>query len=329
MVGLDVARGLAVLGMVAAHVGDDSAWPWLQIFDGRSAATFATLAGVSAAIMSRPTAGGAEAGRPRIVRRALVIGVIGLLLYPFTPAIADILPTYAVMFLLLAALLELSSTMLVTLAGVFMLFGPPVAQAAQAVAAPGRVPWPLDVLVGQHYPGVVWMAYLLVGLAVGRLELRSTTVRIRLALLGVTLAALGYATGAWATQAGLGERWAALLDTAPHASTTPEVTGNLGVVLVVLAGCLALSDAAPWLVTPVAATGAMALSAYVTQLLVISALGPDVVWHPQGNGVLIGLWVALIAASWAWRIRSGRGPLERLVHVLSTAPSAQVPTRRT
>lgn len=48
--GLDVARGLAILGMVAAHVGDDAStdgvgWPWLVATHGRSSALFAVLAG--------------------------------------------------------------------------------------------------------------------------------------------------------------------------------------------------------------------------------------------------------------------------------------------
>ncbi len=314
--GLDVARGLAVLGMIAAHVGDD--WPWLWVLDGRSAATFATLAGVSAAIMSRPSAGGVATGRSRVARRGLAIGVIGLLLYPFTPAIADILPTYAVMFVALAPLLGLPDLALLGLAGAFATLGPLVVHAAQDAAAPDDVPWPTDLLVGHFYPAAVWMAYLLVGVVVGRTDLRSTHVRVRLAAVGTGLATVGYGVGIWAGHADLPETWTVLLDITPHASTTPEVVGNIGVVLAVLALCLLLGDTARGLLAPIAATGSLALSAYVAHLLAIAALGPESVWDPDGQGVLVGLWLTVVAASWAWRTWLGRGPLERLVHDIST-----------
>ena len=51
VVAVDVARGLAVLGMFAAHM-----WPRVElderVFDGRSAILFATLAGISLGLSS-------------------------------------------------------------------------------------------------------------------------------------------------------------------------------------------------------------------------------------------------------------------------------------
>src|SRR5690606_27431307 len=43
IVGLDVARAIALLGMFASHVGNEhppDGWPWLEVFHGRSAAIF-------------------------------------------------------------------------------------------------------------------------------------------------------------------------------------------------------------------------------------------------------------------------------------------------
>jgi uncharacterized membrane protein len=85
--GVDVARGLALLGMMAVHVFDtfDDGAPSAStvIAGGRSAATFALVAGVSVAFLS----GGRSVvqGRARsaaaagLAVRALVIGAIGLL----------------------------------------------------------------------------------------------------------------------------------------------------------------------------------------------------------------------------------------------------------
>ena len=74
LVGLDVARCLALLGMVAAHVLDERTpdgdlTARAQLVDGRAAALFAVLAGVSLVLMSRRT-GWPGAGGPGPADRA-------------------------------------------------------------------------------------------------------------------------------------------------------------------------------------------------------------------------------------------------------------------
>lgn len=329
IVGVDVARGLAVLGMVTAHVGAAGTrwtdpWGWLQLADGRSAATFATLAGVSAALLSGgPAARGLGRARVRIALRAAVLGVLGLLLVALGTPVVVILPGYAVMFALLTPALGLRSTTLASLATVAAVLGPLVVLAAGD--APWRTTWPGSLLVGDYYPAAVWMAYLLAGLAIGRAELADPRVRGRLALAGVGLVAVGYGAGAWAAvSAPVGSTARRLLDLTPHANTTAEVVGNLGVVLLVLVACLAAADALPRLVEPLAATGALALTAYVGHVVVIAVLGDDVVYRPS-NGVLLAFLITIVVTSWVWRRTLGRGPLERALHVVSTPP-ARLPT---
>jgi len=50
--------------------------------------------------------------------------------------------------------------------------------------------------------------------------------------------------------------------TEPHSSTTFEVVGNVGVALLVLAGALVAAERWPRPLAPLAAVGAMALTAY-------------------------------------------------------------------
>ncbi|HEV2798554.1 MAG TPA: heparan-alpha-glucosaminide N-acetyltransferase domain-containing protein, partial [Nocardioides sp.] len=107
LVGLDVARCVALLGMVATHVldertasGDLGTAQWLA--GGRASALFAVLAGVSLALMTREPLH----GRPLALRtlgiagRALLIGALGLLLGTLDTGIAIILTYYAVLFVL-------------------------------------------------------------------------------------------------------------------------------------------------------------------------------------------------------------------------------------
>src|SRR5215207_11111618 len=89
--GIDAARGLALLGMMATHLlptfeANASLTPtWIGLtFSGRAAALFAVLAGVGLALSTgkeKPPAG-AElwAARRGIAMRALVIAAVGLTL---------------------------------------------------------------------------------------------------------------------------------------------------------------------------------------------------------------------------------------------------------
>ena len=139
IVGIDVARGLAVLGMYGAHVGltepFDWAAPgtWLDVVNGRSSILFAVLAGVSIAIISggRVAAGGdaLRRARTRILVRALLVFAIGLLLVALDTRIAVILPVYAVLFVAAIPVLRWRSRWLFVAAGVVALVAPPVAVA--------------------------------------------------------------------------------------------------------------------------------------------------------------------------------------------------------
>ncbi len=89
LVGLDVARFLALLGMMATHLlatRDEAGDPtWVaEVFSGRASALFALLAGVSLALMtggSRPVRGEERVARSAgLLVRALAVGVVGLLL---------------------------------------------------------------------------------------------------------------------------------------------------------------------------------------------------------------------------------------------------------
>jgi len=54
----------------------------------------------------------------------------------------------------------------------------------------------LELLFTGAHPAVSWMPFLLAGMALGRLDLASVGVRVRLAVLGPALAVLGYG-GSW------------------------------------------------------------------------------------------------------------------------------------
>lgn len=332
--GVDVARGLAVLGMLTAHVGPGgpgSPWPWslTQVADGRSAALFVLLSGVSVALLSGgpvPVTGTRRVqARTKLLVRAFGVLGIGVAVTLLGTPVAVILPTYAVLFACAVPLLGAPPrTLLVGAAGVATL-GPLLQHTVGHVldGLPGRE-W-TALLTGPYYPAVTWFAYVLVGLAVGRTDLRDTRVRLRLLGVGAVLAVTGLGAGALLSRVvDPGGVLAKLVTTEPHSSSPLEVVASTGVGLAVLALCLLLADATPRLVAPVAATGALALTAYTGQLVAIAVLGTSVVWEPDARTWVV-FGVVTVAGCWLWRAAFGRGPLERALHTLAARAADVAP----
>ncbi|MGR6963819.1 heparan-alpha-glucosaminide N-acetyltransferase domain-containing protein [Geodermatophilus sp. URMC 61] len=195
---MDLARGLALFGMMAKHVFEDvtANGPTATgiIASGRSATTFVLVAGVSLAFLS----GGRRIlhGRPRraaavgLAVRALLIGTIGLLLGYAGSGLEVILAYYAVFFLLAIPLLGLRPRTLGFLTAAIIVLGSVLMFATDNVDLPDAdigdpsfttlVTDPLgllgEILAGGDYPAVVYMAYLCAGLAIGRLDLTSRRV---------------------------------------------------------------------------------------------------------------------------------------------------------
>ncbi|TGO04263.1 putative membrane protein [Serinibacter arcticus] len=354
--GVDVARSVAIIGMLVAHLGTghDSrggGWgeQWMWIFDGRSSALFATLAGVSLALMSRSTAREDRPGwrrlRVKIAVRAVILLVLGVVLQVLGTPVVVILTAYAVMFLMALPVLRLGNRWLLLIAGVAVTLGPVLVlglrqtmtgsvQPSVVFSFEGPV---IGELVTGYYPALVWIGYLLVGVVVGRGALASRRYAAILLGGGTALAAIAYGLGTVLTAA-VGQGlypvdvlfWPdVLLSVEPHSNSAFEVAGNIGVGLAVVGLCLLLTSvrAGELALSPLAALGAMSLTIYSAQLVVIAVLGPDAVYYPGSNVPLLVLALASIAFSWGWRAVLGQGPLERLLKISSDGvASLLVPT---
>jgi uncharacterized membrane protein YeiB len=74
--------------------------------------------------------------------------------------------------------------------------------------------------------------------------------------------------------------------------------------------CLVVTDRLPTLTFPLAAVGAMSLTAYVGSVVAIWATGIT----DSGSNLPWGVYVLVtLALANAWRFAFGRGPLERLL----------------
>ncbi|MFC9789267.1 heparan-alpha-glucosaminide N-acetyltransferase domain-containing protein [Rhodococcus sp. NPDC127528] len=216
LTGVDLARGLAVLGMIAVHslldATDDGEPTFMyRISAGHAAAMFAVLAGVAIAFLSGrgqvtrgPRATGITAA---LAARAAVIGLIGLTLgYTHVDYGVVILTYYAVMFLLAIPLIFLSTRTVAVVAVAVTGLAPVVSQLVRPhlpEVLARQISWetllhkPFDtasqLLFTGEFPALVWMSYICVGIVVGRMDLRSVRTSTILAGVGAVLFVLAQA----------------------------------------------------------------------------------------------------------------------------------------
>lgn len=223
LAGIDAARGLALLGMMATHLlatfeSNATLTPtWIGLtFSGRAAALFAVLAGIGLALSTgkqRPLEGDALSGARRgIALRALVIAVVGLALGGLEVNVAVILVHYAVLFLCILPFLGLRLKALCAWTAGWILGSPVLAfllrpwlMAAdpplqlnhnpgwEDLSTPGQLLG--DLFLTGYYPVFQWLSYLLVGLIIGRLALTTAFLPVLLLAGGTAVAAFAKVLG--------------------------------------------------------------------------------------------------------------------------------------
>lgn len=342
LVGLDVARCLALLGMVATHVldertpaGEITTVQWLA--GGRASALFAVLAGVSLALMTRHRRRGRELAG--IAARAVLIALLGLALGGLDSGVAVVLTYYGVLFLVGLPFVLLGTRALVLLCVAWVAVAPAVSHLVRPhlpprgfdspafgqLADPGRLA--SELLFTGYYPVVPWLAYLLAGLAIGRLDLRRAHVAGPLALGGLGLALLSTAasrsladpgraadgaTGMFGNPPADGD-WSWLLLVAPHSSTPFDLAQTIGSAAFVIGCCLLVERVLPRPGVVALAVcfgaGTMTLTLYSLHVLLLT---PDV-WPPDDDGSYAVHAATLLAVGAGFVALGRRGPLELLV----------------
>ena len=332
VVGIDVARALAILGMIwvnfkyqmdAAERGPATlVWASDRI-DGRAAALFVVLAGLGVSLRSRrvrhdPSAFGAEARALGV--RAAVLFVIGMLFVHLWPW--DILHAYGLYLVLTVPFLRLPTSVLWLAAAV-------VAPSGLFVRDWYTWPWgdtvwtPLglvgDLWVSGLHPALPWFAFVLVGMAVGRLDLADRSTRRRLLAVALPLALITEGLGIAAIEGRWADAWQAL----PRPPGPLFIAAGSASAVALIGLCVEATQSrarAGWVVALVA-TGQLAFTWYIAHAVAI--LVPlQHGWFDEAP-----LWVALaygggcfalaVLASLWWRRRYPLGPLEGLIRQLT------------
>jgi uncharacterized protein len=353
VIGVDVARAAAVFGMVVVNFKTvmvvESAGPeWLVwmtgLLDGRAAATFVVLAGVGISLLSRRSReSGAPAAMARdqgtLIRRAVFLFLFGLGWLPVWPG--DILHFYGVYICVAAFFLAAPTPRLLGGASVLVLLF-----MVLLFTLNYETGWDWDTLnyegfwtpagILRHllfngfHPVVPWLAFMLVGMALGRLDLSDADIRTRVLRWSVPAVVLAE-TASWGLR-----RWIvaaalpaqneadllAVLGTDPMPPVLLYMVAAGGTAVTVVVACVWLGNRyrdSVW-IEPLVATGQMALTLYVAHVMI----GMGVL---EAAGVLEdqSLPFALLAAcifcaagaifATTWMLRFQRGPLEWVMRV--------------
>ncbi|MDG3009789.1 DUF1624 domain-containing protein [Rhodococcus sp. D2-41] len=367
LAGVDLARAVAVLGMVLVHtgayrqVGDDV----FIAFRGRASILFAVLAGLSLALST----GGQvchrgerlAADRRSIAARGGALLLLGMALTALGTPVVIILSSYAVLFWVALPMLRWSWQRLATVALAWAVVGPMVALGlrkalprpdmfGQTASFSGFTGWSRagemlhSVFLDGMFPVIIWVPFLLMGMALGRWGLARRGADWRLMLTGLVMSVVGYG-GSWLALDVFGGRsalvhhvaavapddaetivdralhvvawgafsvdpWQWILAASPHTGTPFEIIGSGGVALAVIGLCLALVRWVPRVVGPLVTLGRYPLTVYVGHVLVIWLLITLDAFSPSWP-MLIAFLVVPVVFAVLWARFVGRGPLER------------------
>lgn len=325
ILGLDIARGVAIIGMIYLHLGHPL-WQAKVVLSGLPAALFAVIAGVTmmliwnnakrratvasaaaaastATVASAATAATALQTVAKLAARGAIITLIGLALLPVGGEIQVVLVVLGITMLATAWIPPLPTAAKVAL----LLLD---TAAATWRYAPLELPLP--------YPHFAWVAYIIAGMilfdvyvgkdgtgAGGVIKKATTTACLIIAGIGIYLRFQTDLPG-WARTTG-------------HTGVLGEIVLSVAVAAIVLHLCLVIGQRVK-ATNPLVALGSMALTVYI--LHVLSAF-----WWQTHVALHSDLWAAAFIAAflvfaWLWKkladgpartLFAGQGPAERCV----------------
>lgn len=339
LTGLDAARALAILGMLAVNIGplaqSGVAGKTISLSHGRASLLFVLLAGIGYTLLTRHARRGGALPWQQVLWRSVWLLLIGLSLQLLDHGSDVILMTYAALFLVALVFVRAPSWLLLVSTGLVAVAGPALWLLAQfggrkfdrapasLIDPPGQIV--TSTFLTGPYPVITWLAPFLFGMWLGRRRLGERSVQLRLLMLGAVVA-LGAEFGArgleaWVGQPGDDPGWDWATSAAAHSQMPLWLVASSGAAVFVLGLSLLVEPRLGPLGRPLVAVGQLALTVYALHLVIIAGLihpGP----HSAADGLLATMLVALALATgaWAWRRFFSRGPLEALLRVQPRIP---------
>ncbi|WP_288832158.1 DUF418 domain-containing protein [uncultured Corynebacterium sp.] len=293
IVGLDVARGLAIIGMIIVHMAS-LLWSTKVIINGVPSALFAVIAGTTLMVIGRNYTFDTLL---RLVVRGSVIMLLGLALLPVGGQIQVVLVAMGLTMIIVSWVPPLNVWWKLALFVV-----------ATAAATVRYAPYTLP----QIYPLLAWIAYFIGGMLLYEVYLKSFVTGSK------RRASLPWAvTGVSLVVVAIGMYFRFQMDVPGWLRFTGH-TGVLGEILLSVAAsavifhlCLIVGVKAPKVVYPVAAMGSMSLTVYMLHVLTAYWWQQNIALHSTLSALGFIVFFLVIAALWKHFL--GKGPMERLV----------------
>lgn len=346
IIGLDVARALAMLGMVIVHyIWPDESGGAIDTLAaamlGRAMPLFMLLGGIGVTLAA---ARSANPDRSLLIR-AVLLFVLGLVLHEMSAWVAVVLQSYGLFFLLAPALRRLPNpallvtSALVAIAGAWtyqvMGTSPRVSTAYADLDQP--IQTIRSLVVDGYYPFFPVAAFFILGMWIGRLDLRSDRVAGWLAAVGLVvgvgaIVATGGVIDALDVDAAAFDTarqaanldgfdtdrffWERLLDLEGHGQMPAWVISAAGTSVAVVGLSLLAAPRAGIVASPFVSLGRMALTFYAFQVVLTNVVpSPRSSPFDQELFTVLAIYFGFMVVAHLWLLQNRAGPLEALLRI--------------
>ena len=353
IIGLDVARALAVIGMIIVNFkvvlgAEGLSWvkSFANVFDGKAAATFVVLAGVGLALMTNSAIKNNDKlklkiARIRIAKRALFLFVIGISYITIWPA--DILHFYGIYMVIILMVLPCKERTILILAGAIIFFYPMLLifwnyeTGWDFISLNYQDFWTFkgfirNLFFNGFHPVMPWTAFMLLGYWFGKQDLHNDKFIKKTflvsTLLFISIQILSYLSISILAD---GNQEAALelteiLGTNPMPPLPFYMFNGISIAFVTISACILLAKRfeASIIIGALHKTGQLALTFYVAHVIIGMGIIELVAPEKIGNfTITFSLTYALlfslacIVFAVFWRKHKKHGPLEWILRKLT------------
>lgn len=316
IIGIDVARGIALLAMIIAHLYPFKGFAG-AFLEGFPSALFAVLSGISMTIIF------SKRGAVDVFIRGIILVVIGIMVTPYAGTIIVVLKALGIGYIVFALLqIPRWSTKWVATGFAVLL-------AVSGIVHVITLHTTLHALLREPYPIVTWLAYMAAGVLFAH-WLRNNNWQITpssasgflVAAAGVVISVVGVLARDWidsayavATRNNLGIAVHGFFDAKPHSGGLVDALATIAGSLTVILLCLLLVQTDRW-VFPLKAMGSMALTVYLGHVISAGIInrGHIATQYPE---LAIGTIVVAVVGTSIWAMFFRYGPLEYVLGLVA------------
>lgn len=353
IIGIDVARALAVIGMIIVNfkvVLGENGLNWVKsfvsIFDGKAAATFVVLAGVGLALMTKSAIKNNDEAllkiaRNRILKRALFLFIIGISYITIWPA--DILHFYGV-YMAITILFLTSNDKAIIISAITLIVIFPILMTFWNY----EIGWNYETLDYQNFwtikgffrnlffngfhPVIPWTAFMLFGYWLGKQDLHSEKFIKKVFWIStiafISLQVLSYFSILFLSVGNQdsANELAEIIGTNPMPPLPIYMFNGISFAFAIITACIIIAQRFKnnIIIDALTKTGQLALTFYVAHIIIgmgfIEAINPTKMGgYAVEFSVIYALGFSLICILFAvvWRKYKKSGPLEWIMRKLT------------